>query len=151
MSKEPVIRFAEKADLPGVVRLCELHAEFEKSEYKKAGKEQALSRHLFSEHPALFCLVAEIDGELVGYATYMKQFSTWDACFYVYMDCLYLMEACRGYGIGKKLMERIQQESRVLNCDLIQWQTPDFNQRAMLFYDRLGAMRKSKERYFLEA
>ena len=80
----------------------------------------------------------------------MKQFSTWDANFYIYMDCLFLTEESRGYGIGEKMMNVIKEEAEKLNCNLIQWQTPDFNTRAIKFYDRIGGISKTKERYFLK-
>lgn len=80
----------------------------------------------------------------------MKQFSTWDANNYVYMDCLFLSDKSRGFGIGEKLIQRIKEEAANLDCSLIQWQTPDFNKRAMKFYDRIGAKSKSKKRYFLK-
>lgn len=149
MMNEPTIRFAEKADLDALVHLCELHARFEQCDYEPKGKSQGLSKQLFSEVPSLHCLVVEHADQLVGYATYMRQFSTWDADFYVYMDCLFLAEASRSLGIGERLMNRIKEEARNAQCTHIQWQTPDFNVRAMKFYDRIGATSKSKERYFL--
>ena len=65
------------------------------------------------------------------------------------MDCLFIKEFVRGYGLGEKLVNKIKQEGKKLRCDLIQWQTPDFNIRAMKFYRRIGAVSKSKERFFL--
>lgn len=149
MTRKPEIRFVENKDINSLVHLCQLHAIFEKSEYNPSGKAQELKKHLFSENPTLYCLVVEIEKEIIGYATYMKQFSTWDASFYVYMDCLFLTEKSRGFGIGEKLINRIKQEAKKLDCDLIQWQTPEFNTRAMKFYDRIGGVSKTKERYFL--
>jgi GNAT superfamily N-acetyltransferase len=107
--------------------------------------------HLFANAPTLYCLVVEIDAQLIGYATYMKQFSTWDSKFYVYMDCLFLNDLCRGLGIGEQLMHRIKIESVKLDCELIQWQTPDFNEGAIRFYNRIGASSKTKERFFLSS
>ena len=43
----------------------------------------------------------------------------------------------------------ILKEAQKLECVLIQWQTPDFNKRAMKFYNRIGAKSKNKERFFL--
>ena len=80
----------------------------------------------------------------------MKQFSTWDSDFYIYMDCLFLMEESRGFGIGEKLIAKIKQEGQNIKCNHIQWQTPDFNVRAIKFYNRTGAMSKTKKRFFLE-
>ena len=147
---EAIIRFIEKSEINELVKLCELHAIFEESDYDSTNKHVELNDHLFSDRPALFCLVAELDSKIVGYATYMPQFSTWDAQFYIYMDCLFMIKASRGFGIGEKLIDRIKEEGAILNCKHIQWQTPDFNTRAMKFYDRIGAKSKSKERYFLD-
>ncbi|MEM7654488.1 MAG: GNAT family N-acetyltransferase [Bacteroidota bacterium] len=148
--KEVQIRFIREGELETLVELCGLHAEFEKAAYDPAGKAERLRQYLFAKQPALYALVAEVEGEVVGYATYMKQFATWDAGQYLYMDCLFLREAARGLGIGEQLIRRIQEEGKSLGCSLIQWQTPAFNQRAMKFYERIGAEGKSKERYFLE-
>jgi len=150
--KEPKIRFIGKSDLKDLIRLCELHAIFEKSEYHSEGKEQKLGEHLFSVKPSLYCLVVEHLGKIVGYATYMKQFSTWDSDFYLYIDCLFLTEESRGFGIGKKIINRMKQEGYKNQCTHIQWQTPDFNERAMKFYNRIEAKSKSKskERYFMD-
>lgn len=149
MINKPKIRFVEKEDLEELVALCELHAQFEKSGFNRDNKVINLSHHLFSDNPALYCLVVEWQSKLIGYATYMKQFSTWEAEYYVYMDCLFLKEEARGFGIGEQLIERIKEETSEMGCSLIQWQTPDFNTRAMKFYDRIGANSKTKERYFL--
>ena len=73
-----------------------------------------------------------------------------DADFYIYMDCLFLTEKSRSLGLGEKLINRIKQECKRLQCNHIQWQTPDFNTRAMKFYNRIGAKSKTKQRYFLE-
>ena len=134
-------------DVKRLVELCQLHAQYENAYYSSAGKEQALIDSLFTEMPLLYCLVAIVDQKIVGYATYMKQFSTWDIGFYIYMDCLFLTDESRGLGIGQKLFECIKKETLRLGCNQIQWQTPDFNKRAIKFYDRMGGISKSKERY----
>jgi len=148
--KEPKVRFIEKSDLNDLIKLCELHAVFEQSEYNSKNKKQKLEKHLFSDKPTLFCFVVEHLDKIIGYATYMKQFSTWDSDFYIYMDCLFMTEESRGFGIGEKLIDRIKIEGIKNQCTHIQWQTPDFNKRAMKFYNRIGAESKTKERYFLK-
>lgn len=150
MNNDVEIRFAREEDVPEIIKLCQQHAIFEQAEYDKSGKEEKLKMHLFSDQPDLKCLVALKNNVIVGYATYMKQFSTWDAGYYIYMDCLFLQEGARGAGIGELLMMRIKAEAAKSDCNLIQWQTPDFNTRAMKFYRRIGAYSKTKERFFLE-
>ena len=46
-------------------------------------------------------------------------------------------------------MEKVIEYSKTQDCDLIQWQTPDFNEKAIEFYNRIGGKSKSKERFYL--
>lgn len=142
------IRFVKPRDLDELIVLCKQHAEYENSDYEVTGKKESLSKNLFSEAPSLYCLVVELDAHIIGYATFMKQFSTWDSDYYLYMDCLFLNELSRGAGLGEQLMNRIKGEAITLGCDLIQWQTPDFNEGAIRFYNRVGAKSKAKQRFF---
>ncbi|MEE9432352.1 MAG: GNAT family N-acetyltransferase [Melioribacteraceae bacterium] len=150
MTADIKIRFAKKEDVNEIIDLCEAHAHYEKAIYNRKGKVQQLEKDLFVKNPKLFCLVVESKNRLLGYATYMKQYATWDTCEYIYMDCLYIEEIARSLGIGEMVVRRIQEEGKKLNCKLIQWQTPDFNTRAIKFYNRIGSTSKSKQRFFLE-
>ncbi len=149
MKIETKIRFAKLEDLTQILELCELHANYERASYSKKGKAKQLAEDLFAHHPKLYCLVVQHGDGLIAYATYMKQYATWDAAEYIYMDCLFVREFARGFRIGERLVDKIKKEGEKLGCHLIQWQTPDFNTRAMKFYKRIGASCKSKERFFL--
>lgn len=144
------IRPVRKQDIAALIDLCEQHAAFEKSPYQKEGKVDQLSNAIFQSAPKLYCLVVLYENSLVGYATYMKQYSTWDANEYMYMDCLFLTVSTRGLGIGEKIMEKIYEETIGMGCKLIQWQTPEFNTGAAKFYTRIGANAKNKIRFFKE-
>jgi len=144
------MRFAKETDMKSIIDLCELHANYEKADFSKKGKANQLSIDIFSKTPKLYCLVLENNNQLVAYATYMKQYATWDAAEYIYMDCLYVIEEFRSQGIGEELIDRIKEEGAKHGCKIIQWQTPDFNKRAIKFYNRIGAIGKSKERFFLD-
>jgi GNAT superfamily N-acetyltransferase len=144
-----MIRLIKEYEIDILIDLCEKHAEYEKAEYKRTeSKKSALKEVLFSEFPNVYCLVAIDGNDILGYATYMLQYSTWDAENYIYLDCLFLKETARGKGLGQKLMNRVKAEAVNLGIDLIQWQTPDFNIDAIRFYNRLGAISKKKERFF---
>jgi len=144
------IRSATSNDIEEIIRLSADHAAFEKCEYSPQGKSAKLSNALFGKSPKLYCLVAENDDGIIGYASYMLQYSTWDAEEYIYMDCLYLDELCRGQNIGEQFINEIKSFGRAQGISHIQWQTPEFNTRAIKFYNRLGSTSKSKERFFLD-
>jgi len=143
------IRFAIREDIHQIVTLCRMHADHEKTNFDIINKDSLLSKHLFDDI-SLKCLVVEIASEIVGYATFMKQFSTWEADFYLYLDCLFLKEEMRGKGIGALLMDKIKDYAQAEGCTIIQWQTPDFNKKAIQFYQKIGATSKTKERFFLD-
>lgn len=145
-----LIRDCQPKDLSKVVDLCQKHAAYEKASFDPIGKEEKLKKALFGNQPQLFCLVAEVSNVIIGYATYTIDFSTWDAVSYMYMDCLYLDEDARGFGIGEALIENLKQIAIAKNCINIQWQTPEFNERAIKFYHRIGGRGKDKVRFFLE-
>ncbi len=145
-----MIRWARFEDLPELVRLCAEHAEYERSAFAPAGKEEALGHLLFMPEARLKCLIAEEDGAAIGYASFSVDVSTWDADRYMHMDCLYLRPQARNMGIGRALMARIAQEALALGVKRMQWQTPSFNVAAVRFYDRLGPVRKEKFRLFLD-
>jgi len=146
-----LIRPVERKDLDELVELCALHAAYEKSEYDSSGKKEMLSKLIFSDSPNLHVLIVEQGDRIIGYASLTKQCSTWDANHYIYMDCLYMRENVRSQGIGSVLMDRIKELTKELGCNLIQWQTPDFNVRAIKFYNRIGGRALQKERFFLDA
>ena len=142
------IRFVKIEDLPQLIMLCKAHADFERADYNTYNKQEALSKFLFGPNPHLKCLVVVQDDILIGYATFMKQFSTWDADFYIYLDCLYLKETARGRGLGHLIMAQIKTYAISQNCTTIQWQTPEFNTKAIDFYTKIGATSKDKKRFF---
>jgi len=143
----PIVRPATVQDLAEIVTLCAEHAQYEEAEYNAEGKAAQLESSLFSGQPQLHCLIAQVADETAGYATFMEEFSTWDADFYIHMDCLFVRPAFRGFGIGEKLVQEIARYA-MERGRLIQWQTPASNERAIRFYHRLGAASKQKVRFF---
>jgi ribosomal protein S18 acetylase RimI-like enzyme len=144
------IRKCEIADLPKLIILCQKHAQFEQADYDPKGKEEGLKKELFNDSPKLFCLVVASGTEIVGYVTYTFSYSTWSAGDYLYMDCLFLEESARNFGIGEMLINALKEIGKEKNCVNMQWRTPQFNERAIKFYNRIGAKGKDKVCFFLD-
>ncbi len=142
-----IIRECKTGDLDALVVLCAKHADYERAEYNAAGKKEKLEAALFSDDKKLYGMVVEVAGEVVGYVTYTFDFSTWDAQKFIYLDCLYLEDAYRNFGIGQVLMEKVIEIGKSENCVNMQWQTPDFNEKAIRFYKRIGGIGKEKVRF----
>jgi GNAT superfamily N-acetyltransferase len=144
------IRKSRPSDIDEIIKLIDEHASYEGEQYDSNGMAEKLSSFLFCENPPLHCLIAESENDILGYATYMFEFSTWDAGYYVHMDCLYLKSSARGTGIGKALINEILKRTEENNCNLMQWQTPVLNKRAISFYYGIGAIAKEKLRMYLK-
>lgn len=145
-----VIRRARVGDLPRLVELIHEHVAYEKSAPRPADLAGRLGPQLFAEDARLWVLLAETpDGAVAGYAACSAEFAFWDARHYLHMDCLYLAEEARGHGLGAALMDAVADLARELGLDHVQWQTPDWNEGAIRFYDRLGAAGMPKRRYTL--
>lgn len=146
---EYTIRKACPNDINAIIGLCGLHASYEQASYEATNKEAKLSKILFDENPKLQCLVVEIETQVMGYATFEKQYSTWEADFYVHLDCLFLKEPYRSLGIGENLVKKITGYAKEINAHHLEWQTPIFNHRAVKFYHKMGAVEKEKLRFTL--
>jgi GNAT superfamily N-acetyltransferase len=145
-----LIRDCQPKDINAVVDLCQKHADYERAIFDPIGKKDGLKNALFNEQPKLFCLVVEANETIVGYASYTFDFSTWDAATFMYLDCLYLEEEIRGFGIGEAIIGKLKQIASDKKCINIQWHTPKFNEKAIKFYHRIGGTGKDKVRFFLD-
>ncbi len=143
------IRDLNKEDLPQLLILIKEHAEYEKAFFSEEGKKERLEEAIFSVSPSLFCKVVVVDSKLSGYFTYTFDFSTWSAQAFLYLDCLYLAEKIRGNRIGEEILKILRTIAIKNACANIQWQTPSFNEAAIRFYLRNGAMAKEKIRFTL--
>jgi GNAT superfamily N-acetyltransferase len=145
------VRSAERSDLPRVAELAGLHAEYERAAPPAPDLAERLAVLLFdTPAPRLCCLVAEApDGAIVGYATCAPELSTWEGREYLYLDCLFLADGHRGVGLGALLMDAVADRARDLDLSEVQWQTPAWNEGAIRFYARLGALGTDKRRFSL--
>jgi GNAT superfamily N-acetyltransferase len=140
----------EPGDIEPLVLLCVDHARYEQAEYTPEGKADLLARALFTEPARLVAWVAKIDGRLAGYTSATIEFSTWLAREYAHMDCLFVAEEYRSHGVGAALLAKVVQFASDQGVDQVQWQTPEWNERARKFYRREGATEKHKVRFTLD-
>lgn len=139
------IRIAQAKDQEAILMLMTKHALFEGHKLVVSQKHQLLNS---LEQTPVTIFVVESNNELHGYMSVIKQFSTWDMDWYLYLDCLYLTEETRGQGIGLLLMQKLKNFSHENKLSTIQWQTPADNYSAIGFYHNLNAVSKDKRRFF---
>lgn len=146
--KDAVIIPIAPGHLQELIQLCREHALYEGSEYVEDGQAERLALAFFGTPPALYGWVIVHDDRLVGFMTATREFATWPASFFIYMDCLYLREPYRGLGFGRRLLDVLTTFSQQHGCSLIEWQTPPDNKVGIGFYERIGAVARDKKRFF---
>ena len=133
------IRTATVADVDAIHGLiCDL-ADYERlRDQVRAGPDQ-LRTALFGPSPAVFALVAEADGEVVGFALYFLSFSTWEGVHGIYLEDLYVRPDQRGTGRGKALLTSLAAIAEARGYARVEWSVLDWNAPSIEFYRRLGA------------
>ncbi len=102
--------------------------------------EAELEKTLFGDDKFVEILVAEVEGIIVGYALFFKNFSTFLGKPGIYLEDLYVRQNMRGMGIGKTLLEKIIAIAKQRNYGRVEWSVLDWNQSAIDFYKKIGAV-----------
>jgi GNAT superfamily N-acetyltransferase len=135
-----VVRSATRGDVPLILTMIRELAEFERSLDEVQATEELLTRNLFAEQPAVFCHIAEIDGEAVGFALWFVNFSTWVGKHGIYLDDLYVRPAARGAGVGTALLQTLARIFVDRGYDRLDWWVLDWNEKAIGFYRSIEAI-----------
>ena len=86
------LRPAEPRDVPAIAGLIAELAEFEELSHMLQLTPEKLYPHLFGPKPVVEALVGELDGELVAFALYFTNFSTFLAKPGLYLEDLYVRD-----------------------------------------------------------
>ncbi len=92
----------------------------------------------FDEQEPVHALVAESSGKLLGLAHYLFHRSTIQIAPTCYLQDLFTVEAARGKGVGRVLIEAIYERARLVGAERVYWQTRETNSVAMRLYDKVA-------------
>ena len=137
------LRPAEPRDVPAIAGLIAELAEFENLSHLLQVTPERLEPHLFGPKPVVEALVGELDGpdgaELVAFALFFTNFSTFLCKPGLYLEDLYVRPAHRRSGLGKQLLSRLAQLAVERGCGRFEWTVLDWNEDAIRFYENMGA------------
>src|ERR1700754_2522034 len=98
------VRSATRDDVPVLLSLIRELAEFEKLLHVVEADEAGLAEELFGEPRVAEALIAELSGEVVGFALFFHNFSTFVGRKGLYLEDLYVRPHARRRGVGRALI-----------------------------------------------
>ncbi|MDQ7907246.1 GNAT family N-acetyltransferase [Phytohabitans sp. ZYX-F-186] len=117
-------------------------AEFERAPEQCHLTEPQLHTALFGPQPALFGHVAvrggAPSGDIIGYALWFLNFSTWEGVHGIYLEDLYVRPAARRTGAGRLLLTTLARICVERGYQRLDWWVLHWNP-ARDFYGALGA------------
>jgi GNAT superfamily N-acetyltransferase len=135
-----VIRPARPGEAGLVLQFVRELAEYEKLMHEVDATESMLDTALFGESPRVFCDFASWEGEVVGFALWFLNFSTFSGRAGVYLEDLFVRPEHRHKGIGKALMTHLAAKCVENGWARFQWSVLDWNTPSIDFYKSLGAV-----------
>ncbi|MGB6223759.1 MAG: GNAT family N-acetyltransferase [Pseudonocardiaceae bacterium] len=138
-TESTVVRRVAESDVNAVVALVHELAAYEQASEQCRLTPVQLCTALFGEEPALFGHVAEVGGEVVAFALWFRNFSTWDGVHGIYLEDLFVRTEHRGWGLGRALLAELAAECMRRGYSRLQWWALDWNEPAIGFYRSIGA------------
>jgi GNAT superfamily N-acetyltransferase len=144
---QTTIRRGRRTDSAGFLKLLLALAEFERLEPPSAGGQRRIIADIF-EKKRLNLLVASERGKLVGYALYFYTYSSFLARPTLYLEDLFVLERHRKKGLGFALLLRCIDEAVKQKCGRMEWAVLGWNEKAIGFYEKLGARRLDEWHFY---
>ncbi len=139
-SSDVHIRALTAADTEIYLALVDAHADFEKMERPTAEARERLIADALGDHPRYRAYLATIDGKDVGYCITYLAYSSFLARPTFFLEDIFVFSDYRGRGFGGAMFAYLVQEAERLGCGRMEWMVQDWNEGAIRFYERRGAV-----------
>jgi GNAT superfamily N-acetyltransferase len=102
--------------------------------------EQDIRAALVGPSPVADVALAFVGGQPAGFALYSYTFASFLGKPGIYIEDFFVEQAYRTRGIGRKLLVHLANLGRERGCGRLEWSVLNWNERAMEFYQDLGAV-----------
>jgi ribosomal protein S18 acetylase RimI-like enzyme len=97
-------------------------------------------QRLTSESPQIKSVVVAKADQLIGFAHFHIQLSTWSQTSHCYLEDLYVDPSQRGLGVGSKLIDAVKSQAKKFECTEMYWITRTDNRIARNLYDSVAKL-----------
>ena len=130
---------ATVADTEVILSLIRDLAAYEALSDDVVATEADIEDALFSNPPAAEALLARVDDEVVGFALFFHNYSTFLGRRGLYLEDLFIRPESRGRGYGRRLLVELARIAVERGCGRVEWSVLDWNELAQTSYRKVGA------------
>ncbi len=116
-------------------------AEYEKLAPPDAEAKKRLRNDCLSDQPKYQAFIGKIGDKSVSYVIYFFTYSTFLAMPTLFIEDIFVLEECRGQGIGKKMFDYCREIAKRSKCGRIEFTVLKWNKTAQEFYEKNKAER----------
>jgi GNAT superfamily N-acetyltransferase len=138
--RRDMIRPATTEDVPMICALIRALAEYERLSSEVVLDESRMREHLFGSRRFAEVLLAEDGGDIVGFALFFHNYSTFLGRPGIYLEDLFVKPEHRGKGHGKALLIELARLAVERGCGRMEWSVLDWNKPSIDFYRAVGAV-----------
>ena len=136
-TEKTLIRPARPDDCEAMHQMLVALAVYERAPDAVKVTPDALRRDGFGPAPRYEAIIAERQGEPVGFALWTQNYSTWEGRAGFFLEDIFVYDEARKYGVGQALMARMARIAKDrglgrLDLNVLTWNP------ARKFYERLG-------------
>ena len=133
------IRPATIEDAAVLIAMIRELAAFEHLEHEVGMTQKNIEQDGFGPRPKFRAVIAQWDGEPVGYAMFFEFYSSFQGRAGLFLDDLFVRPAFRKRGIGTALIKHVAGIAWREKYFCMRWEVLDWNKPAIEFYNNLGA------------
>ncbi len=134
MTTPCIIRAALPSDEAAWRRLWRAYCDFYEADVGDEVTDRTWKR-ILDPDSAVMCLVAEVEGQVYGFANCVVHENTWESQPVCYLEDLFVTPPARGHGLGRALLEWLRNAMRPEGWARLYWMTKADNAQARRLYD----------------
>lgn len=138
------IRPAAEADVPVILGFIKKLAAYERLSHEVVASEALLRDSLFGSRHTAEVAIGYLENQPVGFVLFFHNYSTFLGRPGIYIEDLFVDEAYRRRGFGSALLGYVGRLANERECGRLEWSVLDWNQPAINFYKKLGAVPMSE-------
>lgn len=134
------IKPATKKDVPVILSFIRKLADYERLSHEVVATEELLQRTLFGQRRTAEVAIGFYNNDPIGFVLFFHNFSTFVGRPGIYIEDLFVEEAYRRRGFGGALLAYTAKLAVQRDCGRLEWSVLDWNEPAVNFYKKLGAL-----------